>query len=371
MISQNKRKMFKKFFRFIIRKYFFIIYGKVSIQSNNSLNKNVKITKINSLKPNSSKIKSYQIFEIENGRVFSDNVENIAVINKNNILNQASFQQVDSLIKPAKYNSVVKQGTPKFIKNFKGNVLVLNQGSISNKNYCHWMLDVLPKIKICLKNFKLKEIDYFYVQNNLEFQKESLSKLKIPENKIINANKYKHIKAEKIIAISHHVYKNGDYILNAQKNQPQWSINWLKKIFVKNKNIKKNKVRIFIDRSDSISTHCKIINNKETISLLKKYNFEILKLSNLNLIDQINFFNKASIVVGVHGAGLTNLAFCKKKTKVIEIRNKPNPNEIFKKISQYNKLKYKLILEEEISNHDDGDLLINIKNLEKEIKTLI
>ena len=363
--------MFKKFFRFIIRKYFFIIYGKVSIQSNNSLNKNVKITKINSLKPNSSKIKSYQIFEIENGRVFSDNVENIAVINKNNILNQASFQQVDSLIKSAKYNSVVKQGTPKFIKNFKGNVLVLNQGSISNKNYCHWMLDVLPKIKICLKNFKLKEIDYFYVQNNLEFQKESLSKLKIPENKIINANKYKHIKAEKIIAISHHVYKNGDYILNAQKNQPQWSINWLKKIFVKNKNIKKNKGRIFIDRSDSISTHCKIINNKEAIALLKKYNFKILKLSNLNLIDQVNIFNKASIVVGVHGAGLTNLAFCKKKTKVIEIRNKPNPNEIFKKISQYNKLKYKLILEKEISNHDDGDLLINIKNLEKEIKTLI
>jgi len=371
LISQNKRKMFKKFFRFIIRKYFFIIYGRVSIQSNNSLNKNVKITKINSLKPNSSKIKSYQIFEIENGRVFSDNVENIAVINKNNILNQASFQQVDSLIKSAKYNSVVKQGTPKFIKNFKGNVLVLNQGSISNKNYCHWMLDVLPKIKICLKKFKLKEIDYFYVQNNLKFQKESLSKLNIPENKIINANKYKHIKAEKIIAISHHVYKNGDYILNAQKNQPQWSINWLKKIFVKNKNIKKNKVRIFIDRSDSISTHCKIINNKEAIALLKKYNFKILKLSNLNLIEQINIFNKASIVVGVHGAGLTNLAFCKKKTKVIEIRNKPNPNEIFKKISQYNKLKYKLILEKEISNHDDGDLLINIKNLEKEIKTLI
>ena len=36
-----------------------------------------------------------------------------------------------------------------------------------------------------------------------------------------------------------------------------------------------------------------------------------------------------------------------------------------------NKLKYKLILEKEISNHDDGDLLINLKNLEKEIKTLI
>tara|TARA_B100000700_G_scaffold16118_1_gene16001 strand:- start:276 stop:1388 length:1113 start_codon:yes stop_codon:yes gene_type:complete len=370
-MSQNTNNMFKNAFKLVLRKFFFILYGKISNQKNSNNDKDIKITKISNLKPNFSKIKNYQIFEINNGRVFSDNVENVAIINKNIVLNKISFQQVDSFIKPAKYNSVIKEGTPKFIKKFKGNILILNQGSISNKNYCHWMLDVLPKIKISLKKFKLKEIDYFYVQNSLEFQKESLSKLKIPENKIINANKYKHIKAEKIIAISHHVYRNGDYILNSQKNQPQWSINWLKKTFVKNKETKKNKRRIFIDRSDSSSSHCKIINYKETIFLLKKYNFEILELSSLNLIDQINIFNNASIVVGVHGAGLTNLTFCKKKTKVIEIRNKPNPNKVFEKISQYNKLKYKLILEKEIRNHDDGDLFINIKNLEKKIKNFV
>ena len=79
------------------------------------------------------------------------------------VLNKISFQQVDSFIKPAKYNSVIKEGTPKFIKKFKGNILILNQGSISNKNYCHWLLDVLPKIKICLK-FLMDTIKFVLIE---------------------------------------------------------------------------------------------------------------------------------------------------------------------------------------------------------------
>ena len=56
---------------------------------------------------------------------------------------------------------------------------------------------------------------------------------------------------------------------------------------------------------------------------------------------------------------------------MIEIRNRPNPNKIFEKISFYNKLKYKLILENEIKNNEKGDLFININNLEKNIKNFI
>ena len=36
-------------------------------------------------------------------------------------------------------------------------------------------------------------------------------------------------------------------------------------------------------------------------------------------IDQVKIFNSAKLIVAMHGAGLTNLLFCKNKTKVIEI----------------------------------------------------
>ena len=359
--------MFKKNFKFLSRIFFLLIYGKISKNETKS-KENIKITKIKSLKPNSSKIKNYYLYEIKDGRIYSDNVENVAVISNNKIIKDISFQQVDSVIRPAKYNCVIKEGTPRFIKKFKGTVLLLNQGAISNKNYCHWLLDVLPKIKICLQKYNLKKINYFYIQNKLTFQKQSLAKLGILDKKIIDCNKYKHIQADKIIAITHHVYKNNDYILNAQKNQPQWSINWLRQKFLKNKNNKKNKNRIFIDRSDSKNNHCRIINNDETLLLLKKLNFKIYQLSKINFIEQVKIFNNANIVVGVHGAGLTNIIFCKKKTKILEIRQKPNPNKIFQKIGLFNKLKFKVIKVNEINNNDNGDILINIQNLEKHIK---
>ena len=156
--------MFKKNFKLLSRIFFLLIYGKIS--KNGTKNKeNIKITKIKSLKPNSSKIKNYYLYEIKDGRIYSDNVENVAVISNNQIIQDISFQQVDSIIKPAKYNCVIKEGTPRFIKKFKGTVLLLNQGAISNKNYCHWLLDVLPKIKIYLQKYNLKKINYFYIQN--------------------------------------------------------------------------------------------------------------------------------------------------------------------------------------------------------------
>ena len=40
----------------------------------------------------------------------------------------------------------------------------------------------------------------------------------------------------------------------------------------------------------------------------------------MTFLDQINLFSEAEIVIGLHGAGLSNHLFCQPKTKVIEIK---------------------------------------------------
>ena len=362
--------MLKKIYKYLLKMLFFLIYGKISLQQINR-QKNIKIIKISKLKSQKSKNKSYFLYEIKNGRVYTDNTENVAIINGNQIIKNISFQQKNSFIKPTKYNSTIKQGTPAIQKKIKGKVLILCQGASGINNYCHWLLDILPKFRICEEVYNLKDIDYFYIQNKTVFQKESLKKIGIPLNKIIDCGKYKHIKADKIIALTHHVYNKNDYILNAQKKQPEWSIIWLRKKFLKMKNNRNNKNRIFIDRSDSYSKHCQIINNEDVIKTFKKFNFKIYQLSKLSFRQQIKIFNDSKIIAGAHGAGLTNLIFCKKDTKVLEIIQKPNPNEIYKKISFFNKLKYQAIKVDEVKNNRFGDININIKKLQKQIEYLI
>jgi len=47
--------------------------------------------------------------------------------------------------------------------------------------------------------------------------------------------------------------------------------------------------------------------------------FECVSLSNMRVQDQIRLFEEARIVVGPHGGGFTNIAFCRPGTRVIEL----------------------------------------------------
>ena len=60
----------------------------------------------------------------------------------------------------------------------------------------------------------------------------------------------------------------------------------------------------------------------------------IIKLSELSFNEQIKIFNEAKIIIGSHGAGLTNLIFCEPSTKVIEIGNPNFDCDVFKNISK-------------------------------------
>ena len=61
------------------------------------------------------------------------------------------------------------------------------------------------------------------------------------------------------------------------------------------------------------------INNKKKLSYLIKYGFSIIRLENYSIDEQINIFMNAKFIIGVHGAGLTNIIFSKPGTNVIEI----------------------------------------------------
>jgi hypothetical protein len=62
----------------------------------------------------------------------------------------------------------------------------------------------------------------------------------------------------------------------------------------------------------------KIHNLGQVQEFLSQHNFDTVYLEGMSVIDQIVLFQSAEFVIGVHGAGLTNLLFCEAGTKVIE-----------------------------------------------------
>ena len=64
-------------------------------------------------------------------------------------------------------------------------------------------------------------------------------------------------------------------------------------------------------------------NELEVAATLEGWGFTIITLSSLSYSDQVSIFRRASHVVGMHGAGLTNLVFCPSGTHVLEILHPP------------------------------------------------
>jgi len=356
------RNITKSIYKSIINNFFLIFYGKIRL-NNKSKTKSFYIKKN---KIFSKKDYKYKIYELNNSRVYTDCIENVSIIQNNFLYPESSFQQINGKLARPSSNQILRTGTPKYLKKIDGNILILAQGASGN-NYSHWLLDILPKLKLASLRYDINKIDYFYFSKLNSFQLQILKLIGINKKKFIDTEKNKHCFSKKIIFTSHPNYFKGTFS-DAQSNMPKWIIQYLRKKFLRF--VKKNKKtynKIYIDRSDSFFNHCKLINNSEIETFLKSKGFKIIKLSELSFLNQITIFNNAKFIVGPHGAGFANLIFCKKNTKILEIKPYNHPGKGYQRISNINKLNYKLLKLKKIKNHTYGDMILKIRELKKYI----
>ena len=353
------KKFLKKIYFYLIKIFFEVLYGSIRVISNNGYN----LTKI---KFSEDSKKEYEIFEIDYARIYTDSSQNVAIVKKGQIFEKMSTQLIDNHLVELGKNKIIKTGTRKFIqKKIKGNILSLIQGASAIENYGHWLLDTIPKL-IMVKKFKdLNSFDAILVPNfKKKFQKDSLEYFDIIKNKILDGSEITHLYADKITIPVHPYWEINKHQFETVANVDKDILKSIRNVFLKNNNFNKFKKNenIFIDRSDSIFNHNKLINNLEIIEYLKGKGFLIVKLSELSFNDQIELFNKAKIIIGSHGAGLTNILFCEPYTQIIEIGNPSFDCYVFKNISNIQNLNYSFIKARSAIS-EFGDMKIDIKDL--------
>lgn len=70
----------------------------------------------------------------------------------------------------------------------------------------------------------------------------------------------------------------------------------------------------------------------------------------MSVLEQIKTFSKAKFIVGPHGAGLTNLAFCNPGTKVVEFFSPNYINPCYWHLGTFYDLNYRPFIGEGIRN---------------------
>ena len=73
------------------------------------------------------------------------------------------------------------------------------------------------------------------------------------------------------------------------------------------------------------------------------FDFVSVNLGEISFSDQVNLFNKADCVVGLHGAGFANIVFCEPGTKIVEFRS-PEAGPVIGNLAKNNNLNYQSIV---------------------------
>jgi hypothetical protein len=367
-LTKILQRVFKKTFQNVFK----IIYGRIKILDSDSkiYFKKHKIEKINVNGQNYEVNKN--VYEIENARVYTDLVEHVAIIKDNFILPEISYQQVNGKLKNTTYNKVLIGGTNRLKKKLKGSILSLIQGGSGN-NYFHFLFDIIPKILLLEKKNLLNKIDLFLVPDIKNWQKTILSNFGISEKQLLNSSKFRHIEAEKIYAVDHLWYMKG-IVQDEITNIPNWIIYALREKFLRYSKKIPIADKIFIDRSDSVFNHCKLVNNEEIKEYLIKNNFKSYQISKLNFFEQINLFKNAKIIVGPHGAAFSNIIFSNPGLKIVELIPKSHPSIKCKKFSDllgFNYTRVNLDLIDNQIENKKGDMKISVTHLKEIINKVL
>ncbi|WP_146897903.1 glycosyltransferase family 61 protein [Adhaeribacter aerolatus] len=178
-------------------------------------------------------------------------------------------------------------------------------------NY-HWFLDCLPRLYAILQT--LVEPTILIIPVNLPvFQQETLSFL-LQNNPLLSLQRISKSQKWHLPTFILPTFLSNHYsgflppeVLHFMR-EGIWQGYGVKSQPVKN--------RIYVSRSKASKR--RILSEEAIIKILKNYNFNIIYAEDLSYREQVQLFYNAEIIVGVHGAGLTNILFSQQAT-IIEL----------------------------------------------------
>jgi capsular polysaccharide biosynthesis protein len=198
---------------------------------------------------------------------------------------------------------------------------------IGGKGYFHWMFTVLPRYHLIAKSGV--RVDRFVVNAlRAPYQTETLRMLGIPEGAIEEASPELHLQARRVV------------IPSLPGNVTEWACRFLRKSLPpKQGGSRASAERVYITRRKA--DWRKVRNESDLLDELARFGFRAVELEALAVDEQIRLFSDAKILIGPHGAGFANLAFCRRGARVVELFAPGYVVPTFMLVSRYAGLEYR------------------------------
>ncbi len=250
-------------------------------------------------------------------------------------------------------------------KFLKGTVISLS--TVLENNYYHWITESLGRILILEPYLDLRNAIILLDNTSSSFKAESLFLLYgIPEGNLYLKTTKEAILCDAVVP---------SFPLTRNRNTAMTDIchpsiirRLNEKAFRKTSQRSQFPIRFILSRKRADSR--RIVNEESLVLAMHPHDFKLIECEALTFKEQVSLFANAEIVITTHGAGLTNIIFCR-QTTVIELFPEERDARdafIFVHISSVLGLQHHLIPYTSCNSHQD---LIVDSELAERIKGII
>lgn len=245
-----------------------------------------------------------------------------------------------------------------------GSVAVL--ACFASENYYHWFVSNLARLRLYEAAGTTPDVRFF-VPIDKPFQRDSLRLLGIPDSHIVSARP--------------HVFLQADRLLVSSARDQQMSSEDCH--FLHERLTRHLTTDLPVDQRIVImrrrAGRRSVVNQQEVLQSLGPLGFKPVWLERLPLAQQIELFYRAECVIGPHGAGLTNLLFCRPGALAIELGTPYRVLPCFAEIAHHRRLHHHLELATPVNlRHFDAvegvgesDLLVDSSAIRSRVERLL
>ena len=222
-------------------------------------------------------------------------------------------------------------------------------------SYHHWLWDDLPRLITAMPHLP-SDTQFLIPENPKDYHLEALAALGIEQFRLHEHSSETETKVERLWFAT--PLGHSEWAATAPAVVSQLRDSFRKFVQPEQTNDRK----IYISRQKARQR--RIVNENELLSIIIEHGFEMVFAEDLTFREQGKLFGQASCILGVHGAGLTNMIFAKPGTEVLEIQlNDPKCSRThYWMMASILGHKYNCILGEAIQNpskNDDPDCYLD------------
>jgi capsular polysaccharide biosynthesis protein len=192
-----------------------------------------------------------------------------------------------------------------------------------NESYFHWIMDCLPSVWLFREAHLAGSARWFLGSLDRRFHLPLLALYDI------GPDQCSPFVPDRVVHFERAIVPAFQFVEPLKTRRPNfrvghWNIGWSEEFLhdLRNRAHSRygsrapNDLKIYVSRSDA--DHRVVVNEAEIVNLLKEYGFTVVAPGEHSLAEQVELFGRARLIVGAHGAGLTNLVWARQNCTVLE-----------------------------------------------------